>query len=85
VQAVDHAVVFLTLSSAQRALVKHPSSAHDRQVVRDCRRRLRPGAIARLARLAPVTAAAAILFKTSPRTYKILYRRHVRAAYGQEA
>jgi glycosyltransferase involved in cell wall biosynthesis len=85
VQAVDHAVVFLTLSSAQRALVKQPSSAHDRQVVRDCRRRLRLGAIARLARVAPVTAAAALLLKTSPRTYKMLYSRHVRTAYGQES
>ena len=85
VAAVNHAMVFLALSSAQRALLKHPTSAHADQVVRDCRSRLRLGAIARLAREAPVTAAAALLVRVSPRTYRVLYRRHVRAAYGQEA
>jgi hypothetical protein len=83
--AVDHATVFLTLSSAQRALLKDPATAHDRQVVRDCRRRVRLATLVRLARVAPVTAAGGVLLKVAPPAYAWLYRRHVRASYGQDA
>jgi hypothetical protein len=83
--AVDHAMVFLTLSSAQRALIKEPPTAHDRQVVRDCRRRIRLSTLLRLVRRAPVTVAGAVLLKTAPPLYTWLYRRHVRASYGQDA
>ena len=83
--AVDHAMVFLTLSSAQRALIKEPATAHDRQVVRDCRRRIRLSTLVRLVRRAPVTVAGALLLKTAPPLYAWLYRRHVRASYGQDA
>lgn len=84
-EAVDHAMIFLTLTLAQRALIKEPRTAHDAQVVRDCRRRIRFGTLARLVRRAPVTVAGGFLLKTAPPVYAWLYRRHVRASYGQDA
>ncbi|MBF0723302.1 glycosyltransferase family 2 protein [Sanguibacter inulinus] len=83
--AVDHAMVFLTLTSAQRALLKEPATVRDTQVVRDCRRRIRWSTLVRLARRAPATVAGAVLLKTTPPAYAWLYRRHVRASYGQDA
>lgn len=82
--AVAHAMVFLTLSSAQRALIKSPQTPHDREVVRSCRRRLRLGTLLRLAPRSPVIVAGALLLKTVPSVYTALYRRHVRQNYGQD-
>ncbi|WP_157607347.1 glycosyltransferase family 2 protein [Sanguibacter suarezii] len=80
--AVDLAMVFLTLSFAQRALIKTPKTAHDRDVVRACRKRLRLASLVRHLPQAPVIVTGALLMKVTPSGYAWLYRRHVRATFG---
>lgn len=84
-RAVDHATVFLTLTLAQRALVHATRTPSDAETVRDCRRRISVGTLVSLVPVAPVTVAGALLLKLLPGAYSVLYRRHVRAHYGQEA
>lgn len=80
-RSVALADLFLTTTIAQRALIKKPQHARERDIVAQARRRISLSRAVQIAAEAPRVAAAAIGLKLAPRLYAWLYQRWIAQRY----